>query len=177
MIIIIIFKYLISKELVFVEHNFFSFFFFSLLSPVSSTFINLFPKILSFYFLLFFSPFQHWRMIQILKTKQKKKIIITQKFHWKDPPKLIRQPIYLLFFVLGIHCRKRKEKNNNHCEMYFVHFYFVIEKKKSHLFVLNFLFKIVMGQPNFRHSDCQLCIFLQPYICFNYYKNNTFFRI
>ena len=61
--------------------------------------------------------------------------------------------------------------------MYFVHFYFVIEKKKSHLFVLNFLFKIVMGQPNFRHSDCQLCIFLQPYICFNYYKNNTFFRI
>ena len=60
--------------------------------------------------------------------------------------------------------------------MYFVHFYFVIEKKKSHLFVLNFLFKIVMGQPNFRHSDCQLCIFLQPYICFNYYKNNTFFR-
>ena len=35
----------------------------------------------------------------------------------------------MLFFVLGIHCRKRKEKNNNHCEMYFVHFYFVIEKK------------------------------------------------
>jgi hypothetical protein len=33
-----------------------------------------------------------------------------------------------------------------------------------------------MGQPIFRHSDCQLCIFLQPYICFNYYKNNTFFE-
>jgi hypothetical protein len=30
-------------------------------------------------------------------------------------------------------------------------------------FLISCLKKIVMGQPNFRHSDCQLCIFLQPY--------------